>query len=128
MGTLRLGNAKFLHGCIGINLDYLARQAFWERGLDFNHGTGHGVAPSQSNPADLPAPPKGEPLAIHATFIFLPRPLPLGEVDLRSKDGEGEPAKIIMPNAAQRLRGFVLSLIISPSPVFRNAYSRWLRR
>ena len=24
MGTLRLGNAKFLHGCIGINLDYLA--------------------------------------------------------------------------------------------------------
>ena len=39
MGTLRLGNAKFLHGCIGINLDYLARQAFWERGLDFNHGT-----------------------------------------------------------------------------------------
>ena len=43
MGTLRLGNAKFLHGCIGINLDYLARQAFWERGLDFNHGTGHGV-------------------------------------------------------------------------------------
>lgn len=43
MGTLRLGNAKFLHGCIGINLDYLARGAFWERGLDFNHGTGHGV-------------------------------------------------------------------------------------
>ena len=43
MGTLRLRNAKFLHGCIGINLDYLARQAFWERGLDFNHGTGHGV-------------------------------------------------------------------------------------
>ena len=44
MGTLRLGNAKFLHGCIGINLDYLARQAFWERGLDFNHGTGHASA------------------------------------------------------------------------------------
>ena len=43
MGTLRLGNPKFLHGCIGINLDYLARQAFWERGLDFNHGTGYGV-------------------------------------------------------------------------------------
>lgn len=43
MGTLRLGNAKFLHGCVGVNLDYLARGAFWERGLDFNHGTGHGV-------------------------------------------------------------------------------------
>lgn len=43
MGTLRLGNAKFLYGCTGVNLDYLARGAFWERGLDFNHGTGHGV-------------------------------------------------------------------------------------
>ena len=41
--------------------------------------------------ANAPAPPKGEPLAIHADFISLPRPLPLGEVDLRSKDGEGEP-------------------------------------
>ena len=49
-------------------------------------------SPSQSNPSDLPAPPKWEPLAVHANFIFLPRPLPLGEVDLRSKDGEGEDA------------------------------------
>ena len=40
----------------------------------------------------MPAPPKWEPLAIHAKFISLPRPLPLGEVDLRNKDGEGEDA------------------------------------
>ena len=31
-------------------------------------------------------------MAVHANFISLPRPLPLGEVDLRSKDGEGEDA------------------------------------
>lgn len=42
-GMLNLASAKFLHGCRGINLDYLARAALWERGLDFNHGTGHGV-------------------------------------------------------------------------------------
>ena len=42
-GMLNLAAAKFLYGCRGINLDYLARQALWERGLDFNHGTGHGV-------------------------------------------------------------------------------------
>ncbi len=42
-GMLNLASAKFLYGCRGINLDYLARQALWERGLDFNHGTGHGV-------------------------------------------------------------------------------------
>ena len=43
MGTLRLANAKFLYGCRGMNLDYQARGALWNQGLDFNHGTGHGV-------------------------------------------------------------------------------------
>lgn len=43
MGTLRLANVKFLHGCRGINLDYQARGALWQNFLDFNHGTGHGV-------------------------------------------------------------------------------------
>jgi len=51
----------------------------------------------------MPAPPKWEPLAVHTNFISLPRPLPLGEVDLRSKDGEGEPAKIqIVPSAGRQ--------------------------
>lgn len=40
---LRLKNAKFLKGCRGINLDILARGVFWEKGLDYKHGTGHGV-------------------------------------------------------------------------------------
>lgn len=43
MGTLRLANVKFLHGCRGMNLDYQARGALWQQELDFNHGTGHGV-------------------------------------------------------------------------------------
>lgn len=40
---LRLRNAKFLYGAKGINLDILAREALWEQGLDYKHGTGHGV-------------------------------------------------------------------------------------
>ena len=43
MGMLRLSDARFLYGCRGINLDYLARGPLWKHGLDFNHGTGHGV-------------------------------------------------------------------------------------
>lgn len=43
LGTLRLADAKFLYGCRGMNLDYQARGALWNQGLDFNHGTGHGV-------------------------------------------------------------------------------------
>lgn len=42
-GTLNLAAAKFLYGCSGLNLDYLARQPLWEMGEDFKHGTGHGV-------------------------------------------------------------------------------------
>lgn len=42
-GHLRLGSAKFLEGVCGQNLDCLAREPLWENGLDYNHGTGHGV-------------------------------------------------------------------------------------
>lgn len=42
-GHLRLGAAKFKQGTTGQNLDYLAREALWQEGYDYNHGTGHGV-------------------------------------------------------------------------------------
>ena len=40
---LRLLAAKFPSGSRGVNVDYAARELLWKRGLDFNHGTGHGV-------------------------------------------------------------------------------------
>lgn len=40
---LNLSNAKFLHGCIGLNLDILARGPIWDMNLDYRSGTGHGV-------------------------------------------------------------------------------------
>lgn len=42
-GNLNLAAAKFKYGCTGVNFDYLARAPLWELGLDYNHGTGHGV-------------------------------------------------------------------------------------
>ena len=42
------------------------------------------LASSPSQSPTVTALPKGEPLAVHANFIFLPRPLPLGEVDATS--------------------------------------------
>lgn len=42
-GNLDLAAAIFKKGCGGLNLDVLARMPFWEEGLDYNHGTGHGV-------------------------------------------------------------------------------------
>ena len=41
--NLRLARAVFLYGTCGYNLDILARMPAWERGINYNHGTGHGV-------------------------------------------------------------------------------------
>ena len=43
IANLRLADARFLEGTSGLALDYIAREPFWTRGLNYNHGTGHGV-------------------------------------------------------------------------------------
>ena len=42
-GNLLLGQTVFPSGTSGSALDALARYALWQGGLDFDHGTGHGV-------------------------------------------------------------------------------------
>ena len=42
-GHIALARARFPAGTTGSQLDVLARQFLWQKGLDFNHGTGHGV-------------------------------------------------------------------------------------
>ena len=42
-GHLALSAAKFPKGATGAQLDSLARAPLWAAGLDFDHGTGHGV-------------------------------------------------------------------------------------
>ena len=43
ISNLMLASAKFMYGCTGLTLDMLARKPFWDRNMNFNHGTGHGV-------------------------------------------------------------------------------------
>lgn len=42
-GHIALATAKFPEGTAGQQLDALARYALWQVGLDYDHGTGHGV-------------------------------------------------------------------------------------
>lgn len=42
-GHIALASAKFPKGTSGPQLDTLARHALWQAGLDYDHGTGHGV-------------------------------------------------------------------------------------
>ena len=41
--NLRLLNARFPQGTSGVHLDILAREKLYRYGLDYNHGTGHGI-------------------------------------------------------------------------------------
>ena len=42
-GHIALGTARFPRGVAGPHLDALARRPLWDAGLDYDHGTGHGV-------------------------------------------------------------------------------------
>src|SRR5208282_946483 len=42
-GHIAIARAVFPDGASGAQLDTLARQYLWRAGLDFDHGTGHGV-------------------------------------------------------------------------------------
>ncbi len=42
-GHISIASALFPEGTCGYQIDALARQHLWERGYDFDHGTGHGV-------------------------------------------------------------------------------------
>jgi Xaa-Pro aminopeptidase len=59
-GHISMACAKFPLGTRGYQLDLLARKALWEQGLNYGHGTGHGVGcclnvhegPHNISPAD----------------------------------------------------------------------------
>jgi Xaa-Pro aminopeptidase len=42
-GHIAIATARFPVGTTGAQLDPFARRALWQAGLDFDHGTGHGV-------------------------------------------------------------------------------------
>lgn len=42
-GHIALAKAIFPHGSRGVHIDLLARKALWENGLNYGHGTGHGI-------------------------------------------------------------------------------------
>lgn len=42
-GHIAVATARFPKGTRGIDLDPFARRALWQAGLDYDHGTGHGI-------------------------------------------------------------------------------------
>ena len=63
-GHIALATARFPKGTTGLHLDSLARQYLWAQGLNYAHGTGHGVgsylcvheSPPSISPRSTPIP------------------------------------------------------------------------
>jgi Xaa-Pro aminopeptidase len=47
-GHIAIATTRFPKGTRGVDLDPFARRALWQAGLDFDHGTGHGVGSYRS--------------------------------------------------------------------------------
>lgn len=66
-GHIALAKAHFPYGTSGHQLDALARIALWEAGLDYAHGTGHGVGSFLSvheGPQSISSAPRHVPLEL----------------------------------------------------------------
>jgi Xaa-Pro aminopeptidase len=64
-GHIALATARFPKGTTGTQLDALARRALWQKGLDYDHGTGHGVGSYLSvheGPQRISKAPNAQPL------------------------------------------------------------------
>jgi Xaa-Pro aminopeptidase len=64
-GHIALAMARFPKGTTGTQLDAFARRALWQEGLDYDHGTGHGVGSYLSvheGPQRISKAPNAQPL------------------------------------------------------------------
>jgi len=65
-GHIELARLKFPEGVAGAHIDAFARAALWQAGLDYDHGTGHGVGAYLSvheGPASISRAARPVPLA-----------------------------------------------------------------
>ncbi|MDE8347152.1 MAG: M24B family metallopeptidase, partial [Acidocella sp.] len=74
-GHIALSQAVFPEGVAGAHLDVLARNALWQAGLDYDHGTGHGVGSYLSvheGPAGISR--AGKPVALAPGMVLSNEP------------------------------------------------------
>lgn len=65
-GLISLETLVFPEGTAGVHVDAFARRFLWEAGLDYDHGTGHGVGHYlgvHEGPASISKPLRPDPLA-----------------------------------------------------------------
>lgn len=85
-GHIAIATAKFPEGTTGSQLDTLARQFLWQHGLDYKHGTGHGVGHFLSvheGPQNISKNPSSVPLKENMIISNEPGFYKAGEYGIR---------------------------------------------
>jgi Xaa-Pro aminopeptidase len=75
-GVIALSTISFPQGTSGPQLDILARKALWEKGLNYGHGTGHGIGAYlnvHEGPQSI-APARGFGIALEPGMIISVEP------------------------------------------------------
>ena len=74
-GHIAVAAAHFPAGTTGPRLDSLARAPLWQAGLDYDHGTGHGIGSYLSvHEGPCGIHPRGQPVAIEPGMILSDEP------------------------------------------------------
>ncbi len=86
-GHIAVADVIFPKGTRGIQLDSLARQFLWQKGITYNHGTGHGVGFF----LNVHEPPQGiaNGLGERGVTVILPTTLTSNEPGYYKKDSHG---------------------------------------
>jgi Xaa-Pro aminopeptidase len=74
-GHIAVASARFPAGTTGLRLDSLARAPLWQAGLDYDHGTGHGVGSYLSvHEGPCSIHPRGQSVAVEPGMILSDEP------------------------------------------------------
>ncbi len=117
-GHIALASVVFPKGTTGLQLDILARMHLWEAGLDFQHGTGHGVGFC----LNVHEGPQGISPHLHrAKTIFEAGMLTSNEPGIYVTGAYGiRTENLILCQEAEHLAGFLQFETLSLFPIDRN--------
>ncbi len=133
-GHIALASCRFPQGTTGSQLDTLARTPLWEMGLDYDHGTGHGVGSYlgvHEGPQRIAKTPNAQPLLPGMIVSDEPGYYKTGEYGIRIEN-----LVVVTPvhgaNASKPMLGFE-TLTLAPydraliEPALLNAFeAAWI--
>jgi Xaa-Pro aminopeptidase len=120
-GHIALATAKFPEGTTGSQLDILARQFLWQNGLDYKHGTGHGVGHFLSvheGPQNISKNPSSVPLKENMIISNEPGFYKAGEYGIRIEN--------LVRVIKSKTKGFLEFQTITMVPIATNLIEKKL--